>query len=75
MFIDKNRHENVPRNTRAARAYSFVHERYHNVKYKNSPYYKGSLLWDTLPVDTRRSILDFKKSIKQIYSKYVDTHV
>ena len=41
------------RNTRAANVYSFVSERYHNVKYKNSPYYKGSLLWDTLPVMTK----------------------
>ena len=81
MFMYKERHENVrrvyPRNTRAAHVYSFVQERYHNVKYKNSSYYKGSLLWDTLPVDTRRcmNILDLKKSIKQIYSKYDDVQV
>ena len=78
LFIYKNRHEDVrriyARNTRAANVYSFVRERYHNVKYRNSPYYKGSLLWNTLPDMTKRclNILDFKKSLIQIYSKYED---
>ena len=48
LFIYKNRHDDDrrvhARNTRAANVYSFVREVYHNVKYKNSPYYKGSLL-------------------------------
>ena len=52
MFIYKNRHDNISRlhgrNTRGANVYSFVREKYNNVKYKNSPYYKESLLWDSL---------------------------
>ena len=77
LFIYKNRHDDDrrvhARNTRAANVYSFVHEVYH-VKYKNSPYYKGSLLWDNLPVLVKRSlnIIDFKNFIKHIYSKYSD---
>ena len=48
MLIHKSRHDNVrrlhARNTRAANVYSFTRERYHNNKYKNSPFYKGALL-------------------------------
>ena len=45
-----------------------------HVKYKNSPYYKGSLLWDSLPVMTRRglNIKEYKKSINRIYHRYND---
>ena len=61
MFIYKNRHDDIrrvhARNTRGANVYSFVREKYNNVKFKNSPYYKGSLIWDSLPVETRRMIL------------------
>ena len=78
LFIHKARHLDArriyPRNTRAANVYSFVCERYHNVKYKNSPYYKGSLLWDSLPIATRRclNIMDYKKSLKMLYRNYND---
>ena len=76
MFIYKNRHVDArrvyARNTRAAEVYSFVRERYHNVKYKNSSYFKGSLLWDTLPVQTRSclNITDFRNSLRRLYPKY-----
>ena len=76
MFIHKNRHVEAcrihPTNTRAANVYSFVREKYNNVKYKNSSYYKGSLLWDTLPASTRLclDITDFRNSLKRIYSNY-----
>ena len=52
--------------------YSFVKERYNYVKYKNSPYYKGSLSWDTLPLETRRinNMLDFKNVLSRIYNEY-----
>ena len=76
MFIFKSRHNDIrrehARNTRAANVYSFVRERYNNVKYKNSPYFKGSLLWDTLPIETCNSnnILDFKKTLATIYRDY-----
>ena len=44
------------------------------LKYKKSPYYKGSLLWDTLPVIVRNSmsLLVFKKHLKNLYSSYCD---
>ena len=76
LFIYKNRHVNArrvhARNTRAAEVYSFVRERYHNIKYKNSPYYKGSLLWDTLPIPTRLclNITDFRNCLRRIYHRY-----
>ena len=78
MFINKNRLENVrrvlARNTRAANVYSFVCERYHNVKYKNSPYYMGSVLWDNLLILKRQCLntLDYRKYLKRIYCKYKD---
>ena len=39
------------RATRGAERYKFEVERYNVVKYKNSPYYKGSELWNSLPGD------------------------
>ena len=80
LFIYKSRHENVrrvyARNTRAANVYTFARERFHNIKYKNSSYYKGSLLWDTLPVMTRNclNVKDYLNSLKRIYSKYNDKY-
>ena len=78
MFIYKARHSNVRRthnrNTRAANVFSFTRERYHNVKYRNSPFYKGALLWDTLPLHMKQcmSLLEFKKPLKDIYTRYND---
>ena len=70
-FIHKHRH-NVARissrRTRAAGVYTFVWERYSCIKYRNSPYYKGSLLWDDLPIAFRscRTLLEFKKCLSRI---------
>ena len=78
MYIYKSRHGNIRRvhgrNTKAALNYSFVRERYNNVKYKIGPYYKGSILWDDLPVETRRcdTMLDFMKSLKDLYKQCDD---
>ena len=78
MFIYKNRHDNVrrlhDRNTRAANVYSFTRERYHNVKYKNSPFFKGTLLWDTLLRQMKQcmSLIEFKKSLSGVYLRYDD---
>ena len=60
------------RNTRAANVFSFIRERYNNVKYKTSPYYKGSLLWDTLPIGIRSSenIVEFKKGLSRLFLRY-----
>ena len=76
MFIFKNRHQNVRRiynrATRAANNFSFIRERYNCTKYRSSPYYKGSLLWDKLPPDAKRSLtlLEFKKYLKNVYKTY-----
>ena len=78
MFIYKNRHVNIrrvhARNTRAANLYSFTRERYHNNKYKNSPFYKGAILWDQLPVNARQCLLhtEFKKLLTHVYREYND---
>ena len=55
MYIHKANHDvRIPahRVTRAGGRFRFRIERYNTVKYKNSPYYKGSELWDSLPVST-----------------------
>ena len=78
LFIDKNRHDHVrrihARNTCAADVYSFVRERYHSIKYKNSPYYKGPLLWDKLSVTVKRCInlKEYRNCINRLYRKYND---
>ena len=78
MFIYKKRHTDVRRifnrHTRAADRFAFVRERYNCVKYRNSPYYKGSLLWDTLPINARDSatMLEFKKYLRVVYKEYND---
>ena len=79
IFIYKNRHENVcrihGRNMRAANVYSFTRECYYNNKYKNSPYYKGALLWDELPISAKQclNVKEFKKVLKRVYVRYDDT--
>ena len=59
MFIYKERHRDVRRiynrRTRTAGLYSCKRERYNCVKYRKSPYHKGSLLWDELPEIIRNS--------------------
>ena len=71
MFIYKQRRDVArvyARNTKAARLFTFVRERYNCIKYKNSPYYKGAILWDDLLVIVRNStnLLEFKKSLKTV---------
>ena len=60
---------NMPRNTCAARRDNFYVKRYNNLKYKNSPFYKGVELWNLLPLDiaTRDSLFQFKHSLKKKY--------
>ena len=75
MYSHKRDPENlrIPvRNTREANREIFKTERYQNYKYKNSPYYKGSELWKTLPVDLAVSecLLQFKFGLKRLYKKY-----
>ena len=80
MYLHKQNVDNLRvynRNTRAARRDHFHIERYHNVKYKNSPFYKGAELWDLLPVDIvlSDSIFQFKKELKRKYTIYCDTTI
>ena len=44
------------------------------IKYKNSPFYKGALLWDTLPRQMKQfmSLIEFKKSLNNVYLRYDD---
>ena len=44
-------------------------------KYSNSPYYKGTKLWDKLTKEVQMSetIFDFKKNIDKIYKTF-DKH-
>ena len=75
MFIHKQRfsvariHERI---TRAAGIFSFVRERYNCIQFKNSPYYKGAILWDGLPLIVKNSadLLEFKKHLKGMYNKF-----
>ena len=61
------------RNTRAAARFKFNVERNNNVKYKNSPYYTGSELWDKLLLATIscESMFEFKKCLKAEYKHYI----
>ena len=63
------------RATRTADRYKFQVERYNSVKYKNSPYNKGSELWDALPQNTIDSegLFEFKKRLKCQYVVYKNT--
>ena len=43
-------------------------------KFLNSPYYKGSQIWNTLPVDVQRANNNnvFSKQIRPMYSTYAN---
>ena len=60
------------RATRGADRYKFEVERYNMIKYKNSPYYKGSELWDALPRQTIEStcFTEFKRNLMGRYHGY-----
>ena len=62
------------RATRGAERYRFKAERYNVVKYKNSPFYKGSELWDNLPrhVIDSACFLKFKRNIMLQNRQYQD---
>ena len=78
MFLHKVNVDNLRvhnRNTRAAQRDHFYVERYNNIKYKNSPFYKGAELWDLLPMDiiSCDTVFQFKKELKRKYTAYCDT--
>ena len=72
--INPNNLRIAPRQTRGADHEQFLVERYDNLKYKNSAYYKGAVLWKLLPHDiaTSESMFQFKKSLKSRYKTFVD---
>ena len=75
MYIHESNFDvqhNFPRATRGANRYKFEVERYNVVKYKNSPYYKGSLLWDRLPHNVTESVClsEFKRNLMTLYCNY-----
>ena len=79
MYLHKEDAQNsivlvANRHTRAAARDQFHVERYNIIKYKNSPFYKGSELWKLLPVDiaTSDSLFQFKQAFKKRYNTYVD---
>ena len=77
MFIYKSIHPDAGRiynrRTRAANVYTFTRERYNCVKYRSSPYYKGSILWD-ITHEMKRCITlsEFRKHLKKMYKTYSD---
>ena len=44
------------------------------LKYKNSLFYKGALLWDTLTVNVKQclTLIEFKKALNNLYRHYDD---
>ena len=58
------------RNTRQGNQYNFRTENYQSSKYKSSPYFKGSTLWDNLPVEVIQIpvLSEFKTKIRRIFS-------
>ena len=60
------------RNTRQGRRFNFRLDNYQSGKYKNSPYFKGTILWDRLPDDmiTITTLLEFKRRIKPLFSPF-----
>ena len=78
LFVHGQTHNNVfeipARNTRAADVCKFKTEIYKNSKYKNSPYYKGAKLWDTMPRQVKDSttLFELKQHLKILYPYFVD---
>ena len=60
------------RNTRGADRYHFHLERYNTIKYRNSPYCKGTELWDMLRDSTIESdtLFMFKSNLKKEINTY-----
>ena len=41
---------------------------------QQGPYYKGAMLWDSLPISVRQSVSlsEFKGGLKRVYHEYND---
>ena len=75
MYVYKNGH-NVERifarNTCQRDRYHFITDTYQSGKYQNSPYFKGTVLWDSLPADIilLPTLIEFKTKIKRLFSPF-----
>ena len=51
---------------------SFRLDNHQSTKYKNSPYFKGTVLWDRLPDTTigLGSLLEFKREIRKCFCPF-----
>ena len=60
------------RNTRQGERYNFRVDNYQSSKYKNSPYFKGTILWDSLPNDVINmpTLLEFKRAVRNRFSPF-----
>ena len=65
------------RATRQQEKYVFRTDNKIGTKYSNSPYYKGSKLWNVLDKDVQfsDSIFLFKQHVKKMYKKYIDDFI
>ena len=64
--------KSINRNTRAGTKKKFKTIKYENAKYRDSPYYKASKLWDTLPQEITNiaSLYELKKLLKTHFSPF-----
>ena len=75
MYIYKNC-RNVQRvfrrQTRQGNRYHFITDAFQSGKYKGSPYFKGTILWDSLPADVilLSTLNEFKARIKRIFAPF-----
>ena len=62
------------RNTRQGNRYHFCVENYQRGKYKSSPIFKGTILWDSLPdeIITCPTIKEFKLKLRRLYTPFDD---
>ena len=78
MYIHKRNPVNlmpVIRNTRATDRDQFHVERYSNLKYKHSPFYKGVEIWKGLPnnIVSCDTLYQFKIELKVLFKQYANT--
>ena len=62
------------RNIRQGNRFNFKTENYQSSKYRSSPYFKGSVTWDDLPVDVIRAqtLNEFMVKLRGIFSPFND---
>ena len=60
------------RNTHKGNRFNFRVENYQSSKYKNSPCFKDSAIWDQLPLDVIQTpiMCEFKAKIRKMFSPF-----